>query len=110
MDFKFAGEQLLRRSGVPYTIVRPGRLLDGPLHQAAQVVAQCNRQLKGAGSTRADVAAVCVLAALAARCRNCTFELNAAKPEAEADSGGAPLKATLFDALRPEWDQEQFSI
>lgn len=30
MDAKLLGEQALRRSGVPYTIVRPGGLQDGP--------------------------------------------------------------------------------
>ena len=29
MDFKHDGENLLRASGAEYTVVRPGRLLDG---------------------------------------------------------------------------------
>ena len=49
-----AGEQLLRRSGVAYTIVRPGRLVDGPFGAAPPLVGQTNRHLhKGAQSTRA---------------------------------------------------------
>ncbi len=30
MDAKFAGESALKRSGVPYTVVRPGGLTSGP--------------------------------------------------------------------------------
>jgi len=110
MDMKFEGEQALRRSGIPYTIVRPGRLIDGPLDNAALFVAQTNSHfMSGASSTRADVAAVCVRAALdddaALRTANCTFELACGKPGSAKVGGG---DAGLFDGLRPEWDKEQF--
>lgn len=102
MDMKFAGEQALRQSGLAYTIVRPGRLLDGPLDSAPAFIGQTNSHfMSGAGSTRADVAAVCVRAALDPRARNCTFELACGKPSA------APV-ADLFGELRPEWDVKTF--
>jgi uncharacterized protein YbjT (DUF2867 family) len=42
MDIKFAGENLLRKSGQPYTIVRPGQLVDGDLGWGTPAVGQCN--------------------------------------------------------------------
>lgn len=38
-----AGEELLKRSGVPYTIVRPGGLSSEPAGQAVLVAAQVSR-------------------------------------------------------------------
>lgn len=64
MDAKFAGEELLRRSGFEsYTVVRPGGLVDASaLGAAALVVAQGDRS--GAGRIpRRDVAELCVAAA-----------------------------------------------
>lgn len=61
MDNKFASEQKLRQSGLPYTIVRPGGLSNGPAgttQLAAEVDAK-KESLMGSIS-RADVAAVCV--------------------------------------------------
>ena len=73
---KYAGENLLRSSGQEYTIVRPGRLIDGELNQATPVIGQTNGHfMKGASTTRADTAAVCVAAASAPGAANTTFEL-----------------------------------
>uniref|UniRef100_A0A7S3LSC9 NAD(P)-binding domain-containing protein n=1 Tax=Aplanochytrium stocchinoi TaxID=215587 RepID=A0A7S3LSC9_9STRA len=40
MDLKFQGENLLRQSGQPYTIVRPGHLINGKLGQAQILAGQ----------------------------------------------------------------------
>lgn len=64
MDAKFAGENLLRRSGVDFTVLRPGGLQDspGPLGAWSLAVAQGDRS--GAGRiSRSDVAELCVAAA-----------------------------------------------
>jgi uncharacterized protein YbjT (DUF2867 family) len=65
MDFKHEGEILLRKSGQEYTIIRPGRLIDG-IHKYGKVgIGQTNGHfMKGQSTTRADTAAVCVAAAL----------------------------------------------
>jgi uncharacterized protein YbjT (DUF2867 family) len=55
---KFTGESALRASGVPYTIVRPGGLIDEPGGKAALALTQGDT---AAGRIpRADVATVCV--------------------------------------------------
>ena len=104
MDLKWAGEQLLRQSGMTYTIVRPGRLLHGPAGAAKAHVGQTNAHfMKGAGSTRADVAAVAVLAATAPACMNITFEMACDAPSKAAIE--APTSA-LFGALDAAWDKQ----
>lgn len=63
MDAKFAGEELLRKSGADFTVVRPGGLQDAPaLGASALRVTQGDRA--GAGRiSRSDVAELCVAAA-----------------------------------------------
>jgi uncharacterized protein YbjT (DUF2867 family) len=61
MDWKLKGENALRASGVPYTIVRPGGLGDGPGGQVGIRVAQGDKMESGQ-IQRADVATVCVQA------------------------------------------------
>ena len=63
MDAKFAGENLLRGSGVSYVVVRPGGLQDGEaLGASSLVVSQGDKS--GAGRiSRSDVAELCVAAA-----------------------------------------------
>ena len=63
MDAKFAGEELLRKSGADFTVVRPGGLQDAPpLGASALVVSQGDKS--GAGRiSRTDVAELCVAAA-----------------------------------------------
>lgn len=51
---------MLRRSGVPYTIVRPGGLTSDPAGQTHLAVGQGDKQ--SGRVARADVAAVCVAA------------------------------------------------
>jgi len=58
---KRAGEDALRQSGVPYTIVRPGGLLNDEGGKVA-VAFSAGDKLEGGLIPRADVAAVCVAA------------------------------------------------
>ena len=114
MDFKWAGEQLLRASGVPYTIVRPGRLIDGVGHAAEPRVGQCNGSfMRGAPTTRADVAVVCVAAVLAGKAGalNTTFEMACDAPHDEEtaarlcdERGGKVLAPEFFAELDATWD------
>lgn len=50
LKFKKMGEDLLRSSGLPFTIIRPGRLTDGPYTSY-----DLNTLLKAASGTRQDV-------------------------------------------------------
>lgn len=72
LDAKLAGETALRNSGLPYTIVRPGRLIDGPYtsydlntllkaktESRLGIVIGTGDQLSGETS-RIDLAAACV--------------------------------------------------
>jgi uncharacterized protein YbjT (DUF2867 family) len=75
MDFKFAGEKLLRISGVDYTIVRPGQLLDGDGGKSSFHVAQTNGSFMRTGITRNDLASLLIAAIDSPRTKNCTFEV-----------------------------------
>ena len=82
MDAKYAGEQHLRRSGLVYTIIRPGRLTDAPIGKARVHVGQTNSRFTAPGSSgsrisRADLADICLAAALSDDCKNVTFEVAA---------------------------------
>ncbi len=59
--WKLKGEDVLRASGVPYTVVRPGGLRNAPVGQTALTALQGDPKVSGQIS-RADVAAVCVAA------------------------------------------------
>ncbi len=87
LDAKQAAEQALRDTGLHYTIVRPGRLIDGPftsydlntLIKASTdgkqgVVLGCGDQLLGQTSRR-DVAAACVECLQNPATENTTFEI-----------------------------------
>jgi len=103
MDYKWEGEQILRQqSEVPYTIVRPGRLTDGTLYQTGNmVVGQTNSSLPGVGSTRADIAALCIAAAMSSKTKNTTFEANT---KAEANlTNIKPISEELFEGLDPNF-------
>lgn len=107
MDFKFAGEQLLRKSGVEYCIVRPGQLGDAPLGQEKLLVAQTNGMFGKGGNPvgRADVAAVCVAAAFAPSCRSTTFELCSEKVAAENATQLSGDAEAFFKDLSQDWDK-----
>lgn len=107
MDFKYAGENLLRSSGQEYTICRPGQLTDGSLGNGQICVAQSNASFRtGGGSTRADVAAACVVAMMpgAVGAVNTTFEMDCDKPKKDGSAAEPPTDA-LFESLESRWGQ-----
>ncbi|MEJ2138153.1 MAG: SDR family oxidoreductase [Gammaproteobacteria bacterium] len=70
--WKFKGEEALRASGVPYTIVRPGGLVNKPGGSEALVFAQGDTT---AGTiAREDVALICIAALQEPAAINKTFE------------------------------------
>ncbi len=74
MEWKLKGESALRSSGVPYTIVRPGGLGDGPGGLVSIRVSQGDKLDTGA-IQRADVGTVCVKALGNPDALNKTFEI-----------------------------------
>lgn len=73
LRWKAKGEEAVRASGVPHTIVRPGGLVDKPGGEGGLRLEQGDR---GTGFIpRADVARVCVAALESPAARNRTFEL-----------------------------------
>jgi len=102
MDNKFQGEEKLRQSGVPYTIVRPAGLTNGPGGQAP-LVADVNTTKEVAqkpGSiARADVAAICVAALTKPAAKNKTLSVyTSGKSLSEGTSQQAELDR-LFTTL-----------
>ncbi|KAI4331128.1 hypothetical protein MLD38_029345 [Melastoma candidum] len=70
---KRAGEDSLRRSGLGYTIVRPGPLMEEPGGQRALIFDQGNRISQGISC--ADVADICVKALHDSTARNKSFDV-----------------------------------
>lgn len=94
LDAKLQGETAIKASGLPYTIIRPGRLIDGPYtsydlntlmkaktHGKKAVVIGTGDSLNGEAS-RIDVAQVCV------ECLN--YEVSAGKTFEIVNSGARP--------------------
>lgn len=93
--WKLKGEDALRASGVPYTVVRPGGLSNAPGGEAGVKVSQGD-DLRNQGSiARADVAAVALAALGNKTAQGKTFELLSDKTVARGDLGAifAGLKA-----------------
>jgi len=82
--WKSRGEDALRASGVDYTIIRPGGLMDTPGDKAAVVFEQGDRKLTGMIS-RENVALVCVAALRVPAARNRTFEVFGSEGQAPND-------------------------
>ena len=107
MDYKWEGEELLRKSGIPYTIVRPGQLIDA--HDAIKILVGQNNAHLGKPISRYDVAGVCVAAAMSEKAKNTTFELGAEpleeeKPKQESSAGvNLTFPEDLFDSLQPDF-------
>ena len=96
--WKLKGEDYLRASGVPYTIIRPGGLLNEPGGKGDIVFEQGDRKFSGALSIpREDVAIVCVEALKQAGARNRTFEVHRA-------ADGPPVSdwKAKFAGLKPD--------
>ena len=95
LDWKLAGENALRASGLNYSVVRPGGLSDRPSGQVSLQFDQGDRISGMVG--RADVAQACLQALLHPETRNATFEMieNPAAPT-------PPDWAALFAGLKPD--------
>jgi uncharacterized protein YbjT (DUF2867 family) len=94
LEWKLKGENALRASGLPYTIIRPGGLTDGPGGIKRLLIKQGD-QITGMIS-RADVARLCIAALDELAARNVTFEV--------VETEGEPLKNTgeYFAGLSPD--------
>lgn len=91
---KASGEQALRDSGVPYTIVRPGGLRDDP---GGKLAVQFSQGDTTAGRIpRADVATICIEALGRKAALGRTFEAFSAETPAPTDW------AKAFDALKAD--------
>ncbi len=87
LDAKLEGEQAIKNSGIPYTIIRPGRLIDGPftsydlntLFQAKtdgkKAVVLGTKDTLNGETSRIDVANACVECLNYTTTINQTFEL-----------------------------------
>lgn len=73
LTWKLRGEDAVRNSGLSYTVVRPGGLIDEPGGRKGIVFAQGDC-ITGR-VTRADVAAVCIQSLAQPAARNVTFEV-----------------------------------
>lgn len=74
LTWKLKGEDALRASGVPYTVVRPGGLVNGPAGEKEIVFEQGDTVRDQTTITRADLARICVQALKHPEARNRTFE------------------------------------
>jgi uncharacterized protein YbjT (DUF2867 family) len=94
LSWKLAGENAVRESGVPYTIIRPGGLTDQPGAKRALQIAQGDR-IMGMVS-RADVAELCIRALDNPDACNVTFEV--------IETQGQPVSdwSALFKGLQPD--------
>lgn len=77
LEWRFKGEEALRASGVPYTIVRPAGLVDRPAGERGVVLAQGDdwRRFLRTTLSRADLAEVLVACLREPAARNATFEI-----------------------------------
>ena len=91
------GEQALRRSGVSYTVIRPGRLLHDAGGDQAWRVEQGDNLSGGGGIARADVAAVAVAAVFDDAADGVTMEICGMRPPAPPVEGQL---ASLFRGLK----------
>jgi uncharacterized protein YbjT (DUF2867 family) len=82
--WKMKAEDYLRASGIAYTVIRPGGLHDKPGGEQ-KIVFEQGDEVKVAGISRTDVAAVCVAALAYPEAQNKTFEVFTIKESAEAD-------------------------
>ncbi|PSB23887.1 CIA30 family protein [Stenomitos frigidus] len=93
LTWKRRGEEAVRESGLPYTIVRPCALTEAD--GGKQLTLDQGDNLRGAIS-RDDVAAICIHAIEQPQACNLTFEVRA------EDTDLAVHWTTLFDQLQPD--------
>ena len=89
--WKFKGEEALRASGVPYTVVRPGGLVNTPGGEFGVIFAQGDTTT--GRISREDVALICIAALQAPEALGKTFETYSSEQPGENDWGA------LFGAL-----------
>jgi len=89
--WKFKGEEALRSSGVPYTVLRPGGLVNTPGGNEALIFAQGDTST--GRISREDVALACIAALQQPAARNKTFEIYGSGEDGVND--WAALFATL---------------
>ena len=95
LDWKLKGENVLRTSGLNYTIIRPGELTDESGGKSALRVDQGDK-LSGGQISRSDVAAICLAALDDISTYHTTFEV-------VAEAGAPPKKLNdLFAALKTD--------
>ncbi len=94
--WKLKGEDALRASGVPYTVIRPGGLTNGPGGDMSLVFEQGDTVRAQTTITRADLARIAVQALKYPEARNRTFETSS--------TPGPPVTdwRAKFAALRPD--------
>ncbi len=104
LRWKLKGEDYLRQSGLAYTVIRPGGLLNEPAGKSDIAFEQGDRRI---GNTvlaipREDVAIVCVQALLDPEARFRTFEIHRAEgpPVADWKAKFASLKPDAGQAAR----------
>lgn len=95
---KLASENYLRASGLPYTIVEPGGLVDQPAEHSRIVLTQMPSDEHGRIS-RVELAQICVAALGSAAARGKTFEVAAVAGEPVTDL--EPLFAALKADVPP---------
>jgi uncharacterized protein YbjT (DUF2867 family) len=93
LDWKFKGEEVLRQSGLNYTIIRPGGLKNTPGSKHALIFDQGD-QVSGTIS-RADLAEVCLHALHHPNSDCTTFEVIEGEPCQQPDW------VRLFSVLQP---------
>ena len=102
LSYKRCGEEALKESGCPFTIIRPGGFKDGPSGEDALVMDQGDR-VTGTIS-RADVAEICAEAIFRESTTNVTFEC-VARPAIPGMIVGEEKKGfqtSMFDGLVPD--------
>ena len=93
LTWKLKGEEALRASGVPYTIVRPGGLTEARGGEFLPMMMQGDDLSRQGRIARADVAAIAVAALDRPEAMQKTFEVIA------SNATGQPDWATLFGSL-----------
>ncbi|MFJ5303352.1 SDR family oxidoreductase [Streptomyces sp. NPDC088350] len=95
LDWRLAGENAVRDSGLPYTVIRPGWLTDEPGHNHLHL--EQGDLGDGQQVARLHVADACVRALYAPAARGVTFEMRS-----EAGGAGPVPWEELFASLRSD--------
>lgn len=94
LKWKFKGEEVLRNSGLTYTVVRPGGLTNTPGGEQKLTFAQGD--ISSGRIAREDVALICMQALQVPAARNKTFETYS------SEQPGSNDWPNLFGALQPD--------